>query len=218
MKTILLFTALFIDLNLTAQNKFVNHFSIGTNLFSLSEPHTGLGVCVGYKYKERFGFWSETTFMFNTEYIINEWKNFKGFRYIIQPRYYLNNRKNNFIAVELRYKNSTFNSKLNYFNKITKDSLLSFVTNENQKIFGGAIILGKTISLSKYFFIEITAGFGARQRNIKRKNLPLGYEYFEIERYTREPSFYREEYFERNKGQGYYLPIGIRFMWKIKSF
>lgn len=63
--------------------------------------------------------------------------------------------------------------------------------------------------------MELTVGFGARERLVKRKNLPLGYEYLEIRNQTKEPSFNNEEHFELNNGQSFYLPLGIRFMWKI---
>jgi Protein of unknown function (DUF3575) len=215
MKKNIIYLLFLITSNCFSQTNKKNQFSIGTNPLSLVEPHTGIGFCISDKFNEKIGVWGEFTYFFNNPYILNEWKNFKGYRLIIQPRYYINSSKNIFIAPELRIKGFSFDSKLNYLNKTTNDTLRNFITPESQKIIGGAIIVGKDINLGKYFFLELTAGFGARQRIISRKNLPIGYEYLEIEKVTKGPSFINLNHFEKNKGQSFYVPIGIRFMWKI---
>lgn len=151
MKILLLIASLFLFINLFAQNKFKNEFSIGTNPLSLAEPHMGIGLSINNRFNKKVAVWGEISYFFDAKYIINNWKSFKGYRLIFQPRYFLNTKKTIFVAPEFRYKNLNFDSKLNYLNIATKDTLRNFITAESQKIIGGAILIGKNINFSKLF-------------------------------------------------------------------
>ncbi len=217
MKVLYSFFFLLFTAHTNGQVKEMSKFSIGTNLFSLAEPHTGIGVCAGYRINDKLALWSEFTYFFNAKYIINTWENFKGVRIIAQPRYYFKTKKPTFVALEYRLKTSDFISKLNYYNTNIDDTLLNFSTNERQQIIAGAALWGKQIKLRERFFVEFTVGFGARIRKIKRQNIPTGYEDYKSLIYNPldGSKLITDSYFERENGTAWYVPLGLRVLFKL---
>lgn len=215
LKSFFLIFAIFFYFKPQAQQNNNVQFNLGTNPFSLLEQNTAIGICASAKFTNKFELWAEYSFLFNSRYFVNNWKNLKGYRLLIQPRYYINQHNTIFFGAEFRLKNLNFLSTYNYINKNNSDTLMNFATNENQKIIGGAVVIGKHIKLSKRCKLELTTGFGARVRLIFKKDVPPGYNYAFINR-ARGISFIREDYYQRKNGKAYYLPLGARFIWEIK--
>jgi hypothetical protein len=213
MKKYLILILFMAHVNCFSQNK-TNGLIIGTNPFSLAEPHTGIGLSLSKNVLKNYEIWTEITYFFNTTYIINNWKNISGYRLIVQPRFFPFKNKGVFVATEFRLKNFSFNNELSFINHITKDTLKKFNANETQKIIGGALLVGKKVYLGEKLFLECTVGFGARIRYVNWKNIPNNYEYL-IPRRVGLSFGPREEHFKKDNGESYYMPIGVRVLWQL---
>ena len=112
--------------------------------------------------------WAEASYIFANSYMPNQWKNMKGMRFILQPRYYMGKSKGWFIAPEFRIKFYSFNNELDFINSTTADTLHAFPFRERQLLIG-TLVVGKQYILSKRkgLYLELTACLGAKHRLIK---------------------------------------------------
>lgn len=142
------------------------------------------------------------------------WKNMRGFRFILQPRYYMGINKGFFLAPEFRLKQYSFDDQLTLVNKATGAVLSNYEFPESQVLVGGAIVAGQQVILSKknHLVLEITAGIGAKQRFIKRKQLPGGYDYYPDMR-----GFGLAPHYEYNNDGTPYFPAALRIIWMINA-
>ncbi len=216
-KNILLFfflvsTTLFVY---AQKNKF-NYWRVGVNPLALAEPHLSIGPCVSYRFNERLELWTEASFIFANSYLPTPWANVKGFRYILQPRYFTGDEENFFIAPELRIKEYGFinTSQKKFINTALADTSFFSGFKETQFLIGGSVVIGMQITLSKkkHISMDLTLGIGAKHRVIKRKNVPEGYEsYFEPQR-----GYGLGPHYEYNDDGTVYIPLCARFLWRLK--
>ena len=197
--------------------KVDSKWSVGVNPLALAEPSITLGPCISYKLTPKIDLWAEVAYIFKRSYLMpTEWKNLNGFRFLFQPRYFLERNREFFIAAEFRLKNHTFlnGTKLSFTNDSNdKDTFSISNFKESQTLIGGAILFGKQIELNrkKNFFLEFTGGIGIKDRNINyHNNVPSNYKnnLVPLKKYALAPSYQLQE-------TTFYLPIAVRFFWKI---
>lgn len=190
------------------------YWNIGINPFSIVEIIPAIGPCLSYRISPRFELWGEASYLFGGPDRINNWKNLQGYRFIFQPRYYTNRSKTFFIAPEFRLKHYTYNATANFINSTTADTLNSYPYKGLQLLVGGALLIGGQAVLSRrhHLYLEITTGIGAKQRHIKRNNVPAGYFYYHSYRaYIFNPSY------DDNYRIDPYVPLGFRLIWKLSK-
>ena len=216
-KITLLFTFFVTFYLQTSAQKQRHIWTVGLSPLTLAEPATSLGLNFSYSVNEKITIWSELTGIFKNAYLLpNTWKNIKGYRFLLQPRYFFGAKHNRFIALEFRLKKYSFNEtqKLYFVNNSNlSDSISVNNFKETQTLVGGAIIIGKVFAINKNnnFFFEITSGIGIKDRSPKLYiSIPANYSQSII--YPKEPNF-RPEY--ESHGTSFYLPITCRFFWKI---
>jgi hypothetical protein len=188
-------------------------WSVGVNPLALAESQMSAGPAVAYRFNNRFELWSEASYIFANSYMPRHWKNMKGERFILQPRYYLGGAKSFFIVPEFRLKSYSFDNSLNFINAATADTLHAFPFRERQLLVGGALVAGKQYPLSKKncLYLEITAGLGAKHRLIKRKNIPGGYRFYNIK-----GGFALKPAYEDDNTGTVLFPLGFRLFWRLK--
>ena len=175
---------------------------------------SSVGPSVSYRFSPRVELWSEASFIFKNLYANDYWKNLKGFRFIFQPRIYLNKTGTFFMTPEFRIKQFSYNSSLTFINKTTTDTLWDYSHESSQVLIGGGLVFGHQFALSKQhnFFMEITFGVGGKQRYIQRKNIPQGYQY-----YPETGGFGLRPHYEWNNDGTGYFPFGLRLFWKLNQ-
>jgi Protein of unknown function (DUF3575) len=195
----------------TAQTKF-SYWSVGINPFSPGESMSSIGPTIAYRVSPKLELWAETSFIFYNLYASNSWKNLNGYRFIFQPRYYMGRRKAFFIAPEFRLKQYSYTTSFTFINSTTADTLQNYSHKASQLLIGGAFVTGKQVLLSRRhnLYLELTAGIGAKQRYIKRKNIPAGYKY-----YQQSGGFGLAPHYEWDNDGTPYFPVGLRLTWKL---
>jgi len=189
-------------------------WKIGVNPLGLAEPQATLGFSAEYRLIPRIGIWGEASYIFNNSYLNRSWKQVKGYRVVLQTRYYILSRNSLFITPEIRFKNFSYRSTGNFLNTASGDTLFNLPFKATQQLIGGAFVVGKQwyLSKNKNFSLEFTAGIGAKKRNINRRNIPEGYQY-NSDKY----SFGLSPHTETDKEGAPYFPIGLRLIWQIKN-
>lgn len=213
MKSFMLFFALLPGCLPTHAQTQVNGWSIGLNPLGLAESQMSIGPAVAYHFSKRVQIWTEASFIFANAYMPDQWKAMKGFRFILQPRYYLGESREIFITPEFRMKRFSFQNTLSFINDANRDTLHNFPFRERQLLIGGAVVVGKRYRLlrNNTFGLEVTAGLGAKQRLIKRKNIPTGYRY---DNYQKSAFALSPAYEEHNAGNVLF-PLAARLVWKL---
>lgn len=191
-----------------------SYWSIGVNPFSPGESMSSIGPCVSYRVSPGLELWGETSFIFRNLYVNDYWKNLRGFRFIFQPRVFINKRKTFFITPEFRLKQFSYNSALTFINKATVDTLWNYSHKASQVLVGGAFVLGDKFVLSErhHLYIEINMGIGAKQRYINRKNIPAGYKF-----YVAMGGFGLAPHYEWDNDGTAYFPMSLRLIWKLNE-
>ena len=191
-----------------------NKWSIGVNPFSIFEPQSTLGPSVSYRFDDKFVLWVELGYILKNSIILPTIrKDLKGFRMITQPRYYINNRKTRFIALDFRFKNYSYTNTSGIDFKDFNTSNVIHISNfkQTQNVFGIAFILGKQYNLFNNFFLESNIGLGVKFRKVNlHNNIPSNYTQLDnIGRHDGDKINYN-----RN-GISVYVPLSIRFFWEL---
>lgn len=169
---------------------------ISLNFLSMAEPHFALGPSAGIRFSERSEVFAEAAYVgrgFTGTY--SDLDRLSGARLIFQYRYHflqqwrplinlgmrsrsLRERHQPFVALEWRMKPLAFSGKATFVNESTADTLSGFSYRASSFTIGGALVFGSTFNLSsnERWKLEITAGIGAKQRSVKLKNVPAGYQ------------------------------------------
>lgn len=189
-----------------------SYWKVGINPLGLLEPMPLIGPAASYRFSPKIELWSEASYIFSNLYIFPDWKNVKGYRFILQPRFYPGRDQSFFIAAEFRLKHYTYKSYDDFYNASGGDTLHDFHYDASQVLLGGAVLAGETISLDKkdHLFLELTLGLGSKVRKVKIENAPAGFEkiYYQ-RRYALSASY------DINNANLFYMPLGIRIMWKL---
>ena len=190
-----------------------SYWNVGINPFGLLEPMPLIGPAVSYRVSPKIELWSEVSYIFSNLYIFPDWKHVRGYRFILQPRFYPGRNHLFFIAAEFRLKHFTYKTYDDFINHSNSDTLTNFHYNGSQVLSDGAVIIGKTISLEQKnrLFLEATFGLGSKVRKVKAEKVPAGFERL----------YYQEKYafhvdYDINNANLFYMPLGIRLMWKLK--
>jgi hypothetical protein len=176
---------------------FQNEKYFSFSPFSVGEPQLALGLSFGNRFSERSEYFIETAYIGKTPFY--DWRETKwlhGTRMLLQYRYHFlqqwrplikfvssagnrerRRRTQPFIGLEFRYKPFSFSSEGTFINAALNDTLSAFPFKANAITIGGALIFGSTFNLSanERWKLELTAGFGAKQRIVNLKTVPSGY-------------------------------------------
>lgn len=192
---------------------FKSYWNVGINPLGLAEPMPLIGPSVSYKVSPKIELWSEVSYIFSNLYIFPDWKKVRGYRFILQPRFYPGRNHSFFVAAEFRLKHFTYKTYDNFINPSNSDTLNDFHYNGSQVLAGGAAIIGNTMRLDKKdrLFLEMTFGVGSKLRKVKFENVPAGFE----KAYNQRRYAFTVEY-DINNANLFYMPLGVRIMWKLK--
>lgn len=189
-------------------------WKIGVNPLALAESQMSLGPNVSYRVANRFQLWAEASYIFRNSYMLRDWTNMKGYRFIFQPRYVFGKYRDMFLAPEFRFKRFHVNTNARFIND-RGDSINRFPATQYQTLTGGALVFGNTFTLSekKGIRLEVTVGFGSKSRRIKIKDSQPGYT--PLETYEGRHEGLGPDYEIENSSIPYF-PIGARITWDIK--
>ncbi|MBI5856413.1 MAG: hypothetical protein HZB42_02085 [Sphingobacteriales bacterium] len=174
------------------------YFSL--NFFSIAEPMFALGPSYGCRFSERSEYFFELAYVAKTPFY--DWQNVSrlhGARVLAQYRYHFlqqwkplinfgnanrrrRERRQPFIGIEFRYKPFSFSSKGNFVNRSIQDTLYNVSFSASTNNLGGALLFGGTFNLSadEKWKLEFTAGIGGKQRFVKLKTIPPGYQVYRV--------------------------------------
>ena len=201
----LLFTAcLFFILQITCcaqKNLFKGNGKVGSetekyfsfNPFGLAEPQMATGLGFGNHFTERSEYFTELSYISKTPFYATLPHDLNGYRLLLQYRYHFfegfpglnmlfkrlqRNDGNSFIAIEFRIKGYNFTSTNTFTKENPADTLQQYAYRAGAVSVGGAIVFGKSYNLSNdgNWKFEITAGIGGKQKFVKYKNVPAGYQ------------------------------------------
>jgi hypothetical protein len=164
------------------------------NPFALAEPQIAIGAGFGNRFSERSEYFTELSYIAKTPFYDYQANSLHGFRFLSQYRYHFfgtgkplinlglrkerKTKQNRFIGAEFRLKMYNFSGKNTFVNNISNDTLRSISYNANAISLGGAILFGRTYTISKSgnWKIEITSGIGAKQKLVNFKGNLKDYE------------------------------------------
>jgi len=210
MKKISLLPLLLFCTYINAQSK-KSYWSAGLNPLGVIEVIPAIGPCFSYRISPRFEVWSEASYLFGGPNRIYDWQHLKGYRFILQPRFYTKRGSMFFIAPEFRLKHYSYKATGSFINSTIGDTLNSFPYQGSQVLIGGAFVVGGQIVLSRrhHLYLEITGGIGSKVRHIKRAKVPADYHYY----------YYRRNAFSTGYNDDGridpYVPLGFRLIWKL---
>lgn len=173
-----------------------NYFSF--NPFALAEPQIAIGIGFGNRFSQRSEYFFEISYLGKNPLYNVDPKSYNGVRFIAQYRYhFLQKRKSlarlnlaskqkifklsPFVGVEFRLKRFQFSDKASFINQSTNDTLSNFLYRANATSFGGAIVFGQSYTVSKNgkWKIELSAGFGIKQKLVTIINPSSNYKMFQ---------------------------------------
>lgn len=188
------------------------YWSVGINPLGLVEPMPLIGPSVSYRVSPRIELWAEASYIFSNLYIFPDWRHVRGYRFILQPRFYPSRNHLFFVAAEFRLKHFTYKTYDNFINPSTSDTLNNFHYKGSQILSGGAVLIGQTISLDQKdrLFLEVTFGLGSKLRKVKFENVPTGF----VRAYDQGKYIFNVNY-DINNANLFYMPLGLRIMWKL---
>lgn len=171
------------------------------NPLGLAEPQLTAGIGFGNRFTRRSEYFTELSYIGKHPSYGFAMAYLHGMRFIAQYRYHFLQqwkpllkvgikrqeraaRIQPFIAAEFRIKPFNFSAKNSFVRKNPADTLNDFAYEANALSVGGAIVFGSTynISANGRWKIELTAGIGAKQKFVRYKNVPAGYERYTIKR------------------------------------
>jgi hypothetical protein len=187
-------------------------WSIGVNPFSLFEPLSNLGPCAEIRVSPAVGCWAEASYILRSQYQLNDWKQVRGARILLQPRFYFSKRREFFIAPEFRLKWFNYSVGLDFVNDQTRDTLMNYFHRATQVQIGGGLVMGIRGWLSRrhQLMVELTGGLGAKNRQIIRHDIPAGYQFVYNWR-----GFGLTPHYELDNDVAVFIPGSIRLIWKL---
>lgn len=221
MKNLLILVCFLISENVFAQIPYRHSpvyqqgWYLSFNPHSILEPQQGgVGIGAGYRISKRFEAWDEVNVLYRG--FVNDpgkYKNLSGFRNITSLKYFYYNKHGFFVGAEFRYKHYTFDESNTFINHQTNDTLSNIPYKASHTLLGGGVFWGKRFKLTANgkFELEGNIGLGAKQRFIKRKNVPLGYE--KINFYGKDRIFLFPNYDEEQSLP--YFPAIVRFIYHL---
>lgn len=169
---------------------------VSLNFLSVAEPQFTFGPSAGIRFSERSEVFAEAAYV-GRGFLYEDQKSLRlnGARLIFQYRYHflqqwrplinfglrnrsMRERHQPFVALEWRMKPLAFSGTATFVNESTADTLTGYSYRASSFTFGGALVFGSTFNLGRdeRWKLELTAGIGAKQRLVKFKNVPAGYQ------------------------------------------
>ena len=178
------------------------------NPLGLLEPEEAIGAGIGYRLNKKIEIGSETSLLRNVLYPYES--HLTGIRQVLQVKRFL--PRNFFLAAELRYKYYSYRDNTDFFDPVTHDTLSHYGYLSRHLFVGAAVQYGRRYFISKdgRFQLELTIGFGLKDKIFDKVGVPGGYGYlgysndFDLERNVIE---YR--------GIIPYLPCSVRFVYNL---
>lgn len=184
------------DKELFRRTGFEKERFISVNVLSLAEPQLAFGPSLGYRFTDRSEFFLEAAYITRSPFY--KWEDIdrlQGLRTIVQYRYHflqqwrplintggrrrlLRSMHQPFIGLEFRAKPFSFSTKRDFVNPATADTLDNYSFRANAFVYGGALVFGSTFDLSSdgRWKFECSFGIGAKERLVKYKTVPEGYQ------------------------------------------
>jgi hypothetical protein len=199
------------------------------NPLALAEPQMTIGLGAGNRFSARSEYFAELSYLFQSP-IFREWNNnINGVRGIIQYRYHLlrprrlferwrrsvpttTDGEETWIAMEGRLRHYTFTGTNAFINEAAADTLFNYMYTARANVLGGAILFGKTFTTSPSgrWRLEMSFGIGAKQKFVRFKNIPPGYQLTELA--SAEWGFFPKIY---SAGITPYLPFALRVRYQL---
>lgn len=221
MKNLLILFCFLISKNIFAQKPYRHSpvyqkgWYLSFNPHSIFEPEQGaIGVGAGYRINKRFEVWEEINYLYRG--FLNDptdYRNLSGIRSITSLKYFYNNKHGFFVGAEFRYKHYAFDDRNTFINYQTNDTLSNISYKASHTLLGGGVFWGKRFKLTANgkFELEGNIGLGVKQRFIKRKNVPTGYEKIHFYGYDR--ILFLPDYDEEQSLP--YFPAIVRFIYHL---
>lgn len=166
---------------------------ISLNLLSAAEPQVPLGLSAGARLTERTEIFTEASYITRSPiWDLKEPHRLSGARFLLQYRYHFlqrwkpllgirsarRSRYEPFAGIEGRWKPVSFQYTSDLVHISNPDTLRSFPVRGRANTFGLALIMGQTFQLSSNgnWQLELTAGVGGKERKVRLKNVPQGYQ------------------------------------------
>ncbi|MEO7265044.1 MAG: hypothetical protein ABIW38_09035 [Ferruginibacter sp.] len=185
------------------------------NPHSIFEPQQGaVGIGAGYRINKRWEVWNELNYLYKGFLQDpNEFKNLQGIRNITSLKYFYNNKHGFFVGTEFRYKHYSFDDKNTFINSQLNDTLRNIPYKSSHTLLGGGVFWGKRfkVTANGKFELEGNVGLGVKQRYIKRKQVPAGYE--KINYYVKDRIFLLPDFDEEQSLP--YFPAIVRFIYHL---
>lgn len=197
------------------------------NPLALAEPQMAVGAGYGFRWTKRSELFTELSLLSDNPFYKNFDNNLFGFRAITQYRYHFLRpwvqygwfgrgiqSDGSFLSFEARVKNYWFSGTESFINQQTNDTLSLHPYRANATVLGGAILLGDVYDLSRNgkLRLEMSAGIGVKQKMVRMKNLPAGFQLWD--KGVREWSFVPRIY---DPYGFFYLPFAVRLQYKISK-
>jgi hypothetical protein len=172
-----------------------NNQYISFNFFSIAAPQFAIGPSAGCWFTERSEIFIEAAYVATSPFYTNTaFSKLRGSRWLLEYRYhFFNNRKRilpllpfrsmagkieTFIGIQGMVKPVRFNAKATFINPVLNDTLYNYPFTAKANTLGLALIGGSVINLSsnEKWKLEIAIGLGGKDRKVKLKNIPSGYQ------------------------------------------
>lgn len=192
---------------------------------ALAEPPMAIGFGYSRKWTKRSEVFTELSYLTSNPLFPDMNQDLQGLRFLLQYRYHFTSLVKprailwrqtgnhlSFVAIEFRLKNYLISGTENFVNPQLADTIFSKSYQAQAIVVGGAILIGEVYNLSANgkLQLETSIGLGAKQKFVRFKNVPTGYQVMEpgIKEWAFVPKIYEA-------GNTVYLPFAIRLRYRI---
>lgn len=203
---------------------------VSLNFLSAAESQFAFGPSFGLRFSKRSEVFVEANYVAQSPfYGITDYTNLRGTRLVLEYRYlFVQNvrpllgliksipvkRFNSFVGVHGMLKPVTFQAKENFVNAALRDTLTNYAFRANAVTAGFAVIFGAVYDLSsnKKWKLEVNLGIGGKDRKVKVKSAPAGYQ---LQEYMGDREWvYIAPLHEESSGV--YIPVGLRVRYMLE--
>lgn len=178
------------------------------NPLGIAEPEEAIGLGIGYRVNKKIEIGSETSLLRNIIYTYDN--RLTGVRQVFQVKRFL--PRNFFLAAELRYKYYSFRDSTDFFDPVTQATLNHYGYLSRHLFFGAAAQYGRRYFISKdgKLQLELTIGFGLKDKLFDKVGVPGGYGYL-----RHSTDFNLERDVVEYRGVLPYFPCSVHFVYNL---
>ena len=153
----------------------VTRWTVSLNPAGLLELPSAIGAGIGWRLNEKVELWSETSLLRN--WVVPVGYSLTGIRQILQVKRFIDKRDVFFLAAEIRYKSYTFGDSTNFYNLLTRDTLINDHYHERIFFWGVGLQLGVRLPISKNgrLQLDMSAGLGIKEKTINKSVMDKDY-------------------------------------------